>query len=142
MARKNESLLNLLIRVPWWVSIALAAASYVVLRFILPVLPIRILGGNPFAHASPTIALIVAFFFVLAAGMSAFERWRKGRMLDSQKSIQTVGALSWKEFEELVSEIFRRQGYFVLENPGEGADGGVDLRLRKDGGSGQRVALL
>jgi restriction system protein len=54
-------------------------------------------------------------------------------MLDSQESIKTVGALSWKEFEELVSEVFRRKGYFVLENPDLGADGGVDLRLRKDG---------
>jgi restriction system protein len=54
-------------------------------------------------------------------------------MLESQRNIETLGTLSWKEFEELVSEIFRRQGYFVLENPDEGADGGVDLRLRKDG---------
>jgi restriction system protein len=28
---------------------------------------------------------------------------------------------------------FRRQGYLVLENPSEGADGGIDLRLRKNG---------
>jgi len=54
-------------------------------------------------------------------------------VLDSQRSIETVGDLNWKEFEELVSEVFRRQGYFVLENPAVGADGGVDLRLRKDG---------
>jgi restriction system protein len=63
--------------------------------------------------------------------MSAFERWRKGRMLDSQKNIESVEALSWHE--EVVSEVFRRQVYFVLENPGEGADGGVDLRLQKNG---------
>ena len=94
MTRKDESLMNLLTRLPWWVSIAIAAVSYVALRFILPVLPIRIFGGNPFAQVSPAIALIVAFFFVLAAGMSAFESWRKGRMLDSQESIETVGVLS------------------------------------------------
>jgi restriction system protein len=74
-----------------------------------------------------------AVLFLITGGISALEGWRKGRMLDSQESIKTVGALSWKEFEELVSEVFRRKGYFVLENPDLGADGGVDLRLRKDG---------
>lgn len=79
------------------------------------------------------LAPLVALVFIMAGGMSAFESWRKGRMLDSQKNIETLGKLNWKEFEELVSEVYRRQGYFVLENPDEGADGGVDLRLRKDG---------
>ena len=54
-------------------------------------------------------------------------------MLDKQKDIASIRELSWKQFEELVGEAFRRQGYLVLENEGAGADGGVDLWLRKDG---------
>ncbi len=133
VARKNESLLNLLTRVPWWISVAVAAVAYVFLKFIVPSLPIDVFGGNPFASAARTFAPIVALLCLLAGAVSAFKGWRKGRMLDSQKNIETVGNLNWKEFEELISEIYRRQGYFVLENPNEGADGGVDLRLRKDG---------
>ncbi len=41
--------------------------------------------------------------------------------------------MSWKEFEMLISEFFRRQGYSVVENNGDGPDGGVDLRISKDG---------
>jgi restriction system protein len=38
--------------------------------------------------------------------------------------------LTWREFETLVGEIYRQQGYHVTETP-EGADGGVDLVLRR-----------
>jgi restriction system protein len=41
--------------------------------------------------------------------------------------------LSWKQFEELLGEIGRRKGYQVIENFGGGADGGVDVRFKKDG---------
>lgn len=41
-------------------------------------------------------------------------------------------SLSWQEFELLVGEAFRQDGYSVQETSA-GADGGVDLELRKDG---------
>ncbi len=41
--------------------------------------------------------------------------------------------LSWQEFELLVGELFRRQGFAVQMCSGDGSDGGVDLRLEKDG---------
>jgi len=41
--------------------------------------------------------------------------------------------LSWRQFESLVSEAFRRKGFLVLDNIEDGPDGGVDLRLRKNG---------
>jgi len=39
--------------------------------------------------------------------------------------------MSWREFETLVGEYFRRQGYAVIENGGGGPDGGVDVLLQK-----------
>ena len=41
--------------------------------------------------------------------------------------------LSWQEFELVTGELYRRQGYTVALCAGDGADGGVDLRLHKDG---------
>ena len=41
--------------------------------------------------------------------------------------------MNWREFEELVGEAYRRQGYAVEENQGAGPDEGVDLGLRKGG---------
>ena len=41
--------------------------------------------------------------------------------------------MGWREFEMLVGEAFRRQGYMVEETGLGGADGGIDLILRKQG---------
>ena len=40
--------------------------------------------------------------------------------------------MGWREFETLVGESFRQQGFVVTETGGSGADGGIDLKLRKD----------
>jgi restriction system protein len=44
-----------------------------------------------------------------------------------------VRSMSWRQFEWVVREGFRRRGYSVVEAAREGADGEVDLVLRKDG---------
>jgi restriction system protein len=41
--------------------------------------------------------------------------------------------MTWQEFELLVGEAFRLKGYSVAETGGGGADGGVDLVLKKGG---------
>ena len=40
--------------------------------------------------------------------------------------------MGWQRFELLMGEVFRRKGYSVEVSPADGADGGVDLRLKKD----------
>lgn len=86
---------------------------------------------NTFTKAAPAWAnlVIIPLFFV--AAFSAFNQFLKSKMLESVSGPDSIQRLSWREFEELVSEAFRRKGYFVLENPDKGPDGGVDLRLRK-----------
>jgi hypothetical protein len=42
-------------------------------------------------------------------------------------------AMRWEQFELLVGEIFRRHGYVVELSAALGADGSVDLMLRRDG---------
>lgn len=41
--------------------------------------------------------------------------------------------MNWKQFEMLVGEAFRRQGHRIEETGLDGADGGIDLRLSKNG---------
>ena len=41
--------------------------------------------------------------------------------------------MNWQQFEQLTGEAFRRQGYAVEETGLGGADGGIDLLLRKYG---------
>ena len=59
--------------------------------------------------------------------------YKKRRLLDSQRDIDSIRALPWKAFEDLVAEAYRRKGFRVIENIGGGADGGVDIRLEKHG---------
>ena len=133
MSRRNPKLGELLIMAPWWVSAALAVASFVFLRGVLPAI-----GGNNqflkiFTQAGSNIAWMpVLFFSVLAVISALFGKKRRG-LLDNQTDADSLRSLSWKEFEWLVGEAYRRKGYLVEESLGGGADGGIDLIIRKDG---------
>lgn len=133
MSRRNETILDILAVCPWWVSVAAACITYGVLQFIVPTIHVNnpILVGIP--KLGPMFAPWVALLLLLPAPVSLFNSMRKKKLLDKQKDIESIRLLSWKQFEELVGEAYRRQGYTVLENEGAGPDGGVDLWLRKDG---------
>jgi restriction system protein len=49
----------------------------------------------------------------------------------ASSSADALNGMSWREFELLVGEAFRLQGYQVEEQGGAQPDGGVDLVLRK-----------
>jgi len=70
---------------------------------------------------------------LIPAAISAFNAWCKPKLLDKQNNIQTIRNLNWRAYEELVAEVFHRQGYMLIENKTVGADGGIDMRLKKDG---------
>lgn len=133
MARKNENILEVLIQLPWWVSVLFSGVAYVGLKWILP----GMVSGNMFAEGIAKGLSPMAHFFALVlfipAPISFFNAWRKRQLLEKQKGIETIRSLNWKKFEELVAEAYRRQGYAVIENPGGGADGGIDVRLKKNG---------
>ena len=129
----SETLINLLTQVPWWVSVVLAAIFYVVLKFIVPAIEFQSFAIKGIINATPQIAHLVAFVILIPAPVAAFNAWRKRKLLLSQKDLNSVRSLSWREFEELVAEAYRRQGYTVIENSGSGPDDGIDLVLKKDG---------
>ena len=133
MRQRRTSILNLLARSPWWVGVSLAVLVYVLSVYLLPkfTLSSSILSGVPAAVAR--MGPLMSLLLLLAAGLSAFHRHRKAKLLERQTGLESVGELNWQRFEALVSEAFRRKGYAVEENIEDGPDGGVDLRLRKDG---------
>jgi restriction system protein len=134
MARKDESILNLLIQFPWWVSVVVSGAAYLFLKFIFPSIDFGSTMANSFAKGISSAAPIIALVLLIPAPIAALNSWRKRRLLDSQKGIDSIRALGWREFEELVGEAYRRQGYAVVENTTAGPDEGIDLVLKKDGG--------
>jgi restriction system protein len=140
MARQNESILDVLIKLPWWVSVVCSVAAFVFLRYIVPLfVPAGPATSSNYAlkgllSAAVVMAPLVAFVLFIPAPIAAFRQWRERRLLDSQEGLETIRTLSWARFETLMTGAYRRQGYSVARPGGDGGpDGGVDLVLRKDG---------
>jgi len=45
----------------------------------------------------------------------------------------SIHNMSWKEFEDLISDYYRKQGYYVTETGRNYADGGIDVIAEKEG---------
>ena len=139
-----EDFVALVALMPWWACVALALVSYLVLHGLAqPVVPSNIDPHHleQLVTRSLITGLAMAGQFVVpiaclfAAGVSATQRHRRGSLLASvthAKAPDALQGMSWQEFELLVGEAFRVQGYEVSERGGAGPDGGVDLVLRKD----------
>lgn len=133
MRKKDENILDLLSQAPWWVSVLLSASVYIVLKFIVPTINFQNLFFKTLAGVAPAIAIWLALVLLIPAPISFFNSLRKKKLLDKQKDIDSIKNLSWKEFEELIAEAYRRKGYYVVENYNIGPDGGIDLVLKKNG---------
>lgn len=133
MARRNAGLLELVAYFPWQAGVALAGLVYGVLTVGLPLVTIT----NPilklWAQAGISLAPLLAGMLLFGALLSFVGRWKRARLLNGQTGLASIQALSWREFEQLVGEYYRRQDYAVEETGQRGADGGVDLRLQRDG---------
>jgi len=125
--------LDVLVVLPWWVSVLSAVAVYIAFAIVIPAIVIGSSVLQGWALAAPTLAPVLSLILLAPAPISAFNAWRKRKLLDTQRDLTSIRALTWREFEELVAEAYRRQGYRVIENHRGGADGGVDIRLKKDG---------
>jgi len=135
MSRKQKNLIaelfDLLTTVPWWIGVIVAAV------FGITGLCLGIPSKDPIRTAMGGFGKILCFLFagvcLLAAAVSAIKQLFRRNLLDRQEDLQSLRSLSWQEFEQLVGEAYRRQGYEVEETGGGGPDGGVDLVLRGHG---------
>ena len=112
MARK-ESLFDILRRKPWWLSVLIAIAIAAALQAVLP-LTFALFAGLPFL----VIGLYVA--------------WKQRGIPGEAKTakiLEAVRALGREEFQSLVEDAFRAEGYAVSRHEGAAAD----LEIRKGG---------
>lgn len=149
MARRKQSaaedLFDLVAMLPWWAGVVIAVVAYVWLHSIAvapaptPATTAQI-GAAVAGQFGKTLAMIgqylLPFICLCGAAASAYRRAKRSQLLEDVRQNPAAGALDgmgWDEFELLVGEAFRRQGYAVTETGGGGADGGVDLVLGKGG---------
>jgi restriction system protein len=149
MARRRrtsafEDLINLAAMLPWWLALLLAIGSYfaihhyAVMEVSAPMVPGRI-GDAVAKQLTKTLALfgqyLVPSCFALGALISVIGRRKRAKLYEAvarQSAADALNRMSWREFEMLVGESFRRHGYAVTETGGS-ADGGVDLVLTRGG---------
>ena len=148
MSRKkssnNSGLIYIVSQLPWWVGVVLAIASGWYLHSVATApLPTyagvrnfdSLLVNSAFRGMATFGQFFVPFIFLGGALVSFFNRRKRRRLLDSAAATNgnTLLSMSWQEFELLVAEVLRRQGFSVLEKGGAGPDGGVDVVARKNG---------
>ncbi|MEY4752642.1 MAG: hypothetical protein RJA44_317 [Pseudomonadota bacterium] len=143
--RSLSGLLDLLAWLPWWLGALLALLSWAGLHWLAgqPLSP----GGAPLGwlellllgsrHGLAWLGqYLLPALFGLGALISLWRGWMRRTLLEdiaSRPGGQVFQHMNWREFEQLVGELFRQQGYQVIETGGNGADGGVDLVLLRDG---------
>jgi restriction system protein len=150
MARQSrkssaEDLTELVALLPWWAGIALAAVSYGLLHAIAaqPVPPPRDINSMTSALVGTLVTTLagvgqylVPAICLLGAAISAWKREKRKGLVTSvahDDSATALDKMKWQEFEMLVGEAFRLEGYEVTETGGNGPDGGVDLILKRHG---------
>lgn len=145
MARRDSDMIVLMevfSKLPAWLCLALAVGSWFGFQSLH-----RSYSAPPPASAELATRLvqsILATLFMVAqylaplvltlsAMLGAWRRAaRRGRLTAAAKDPTTaVEAMSWQQFEQLLADAFRGQGFTVSEGPGS-RDGGVDLRLHRD----------
>lgn len=95
------------------------------LTWVSPLPPLPPWAG-PLAWLSGAVAVVIG-------GVALHRAWARRRLLDQHRTLASLYTLDWAAFERLVGEAYRRQGWGVTETGQGGADGGIDLVLRKAG---------
>jgi len=149
MSRRKQSpfedLIEITSKLPWWVGVGLAIAAYVWLHSVAtsevtavaqPGKMGELVTQTLFKTLASFGQYLLPFAFLVGAAMSAYGRYKRQALHAQVAASPDRGALntmSWQQFEALVGEAFRRKDYAVAEMGGGGADGGIDLALKKEG---------
>src|SRR5215831_16407812 len=150
MARRSrttpaEAFVQAIALLPWWGCLAIGLIAYVVLHryAMLPVVMTPGPGqltGNVFGAIGKGLSgvgqYVIPVLAIAAAVVSFTNRRKRDTLLANatgNQSAEAIASMDWREFEMLTSEAFRLQGFSVTETAKPGADGGVDIVLRKAG---------
>ena len=96
----ENSLFAVLLRSPWWISFAVAAAIATIAQYFLPI-PYAIIVGAP---------------FIAIGGISA---WRQLQIPSADRvsaTVDAVRAMAWPEFSAAIEAAFRTEGYTAHSN--------------------------
>jgi restriction system protein len=125
---RRDSIFNDVMKMPWPVGVGFAAVVFFVFHTYQLVAP-----QDAMNQAVLSVFKMVAYFFIamllFASFLSFLTQKIRSKRFKTTKSMSDLRSLSWRQFESYIGEMFREQGYFVMETD-EGPDNGVDLVLK------------
>jgi len=102
----ENSLFAILLRSPWWISIAIAAGIATVAALLVP----------------PVYAAFAGLPFLVIGGIAAWRQLRAPSAARIERTLEAVRAMSWGDFSGALEDAFRRDGYAVSRFDGAAAD--------------------
>ncbi len=140
MAQRTKSGFEQIAAMPWWLGILIGLLGYIAIRhgigWYFGAVSNPYTSGLGKLAASGIYAPLAWILLIgcwIAALASFIGRGRRRQLLDRQTGLDSLRRMSWRQFEQLAGEAFRRQGYAIEETGLGGADGGIDLILRRNG---------
>ena len=90
MSRRRESNLELLLKLPWWVSAALGILVFVAMRWVIPARIDQSAATHPFAGALVELSILpLLLFAMIAAGSFLFAK-KRHRLVDEQTNLEKL----------------------------------------------------
>jgi len=105
----KNSLFAILLRSPWWLSIAVVFVFAVASKALLPpqYVPFGLMGAFP---------------FLVIGVIAAYRQLRAPSARHVEQTLQGAGAMSWRDFSLALEAAYRRHGYEVRRLDGHAAD--------------------
>jgi restriction system protein len=115
----EKSLFAILLRSPWWISLALAGVIALISRLALPteMFWFGAMGGFP---------------FLVIAVMAARRQMNEPSAARVQKTLEAAGAMSWRDFSAALEDGWLKAGFTVTRREGRDS-GGADFAIHKSG---------
>lgn len=129
MSRRSSfvsDILGLVSTLPWPGGVVLSAVTFILCRMAADRTAVSVEAEGAAALGQTTIHALYGTItrigewvlpplMLVGAGASWWKRRRRMRLLDRAKEDpRDLESLSWRDFERLVGEAFRRQGYSVV----------------------------
>lgn len=105
----DKSLFAVLLRSPWWISFAVAAA-------------VGAAAYNLFPAKYANVGAVSGLPFAVIGVMALWRQWGKPSEASIDASLEALAAMSGREFSNALEAAYARDGYTVTRLTGNGAD--------------------
>ena len=105
----KNSLFAILLRSPWWISVAIAAGIALISKAALP-------------EKFVIYGIISGWPFLVIGMIAAWKQFRAPSPARVTATLEKISAMSWRDFSGVVEDAFRQDGYSVAKLSGPEAD--------------------